>query len=301
MNPIVISRFWRPGFLLLTVVGSLVFLVTRQPFGQDPHYHGFADGRTMLGIPNFCDVASNVPFLLVGAAGLRLCRLGRIEGAVAAWGAFFAGVALVGVGSAWYHWRPNNETLVWDRLPMAIGFMALTVALVSEALNEGLSRLLLAPALVTGLASVVYWHLFDDLRFYAWVQVLPLLTVPVVLALFRRRYSHRSLLGLAVSCYVLAKVSEAYDPEIFGLTQGTVGGHALKHFLAAGGCLAVLEMLRRRSPLPPRLQAAGLGETLSAQSVPAPDSVHRHCWHTWAGELPCPYPDHQLQSHSAER
>ena len=38
---------------------------------------------------------------------------------------YFSGVALVALGSAYYHEDPENETLFWDRLPMTIAFMAL--------------------------------------------------------------------------------------------------------------------------------------------------------------------------------
>ena len=33
-------------------------------------YHQFADQQTLLGIPNFWNVVSNLPFILVGAMGL---------------------------------------------------------------------------------------------------------------------------------------------------------------------------------------------------------------------------------------
>ena len=232
------------------MAGAFVFLLTRQPFGQDPHYHDFADRRICLGVPDFADVASNVPFLSVGLAGLRLCLQNRVAGAAATWTVFFAAVALVSFGSAWYHWQPNNDTLVWDRLPMTLGFMAMFVAILSESINERLGRFLLAPALLAGLSSVLYWHFYDDLRFYAWVQFMPLLVLPVVMALFRSRYSHQWLLLGALGCYVLAKVFEACDHETFALTHHAVGGHAVKHLLAAAGCFVILEMLRRRRAVP---------------------------------------------------
>jgi hypothetical protein len=240
------KRLWRPGLVLLIVVGSLVFLLTRQPFAQDTRYHDFADRRVFLGVPNVADVASNLPFLFVGVAGLGLCLRNRIAGAAAGWTVFFGGVALVSVGSAYYHWRPCNDTLVWDRLPMTIAFMAIFVALLSESINERLGWLLLAPAVLAGVFSVIYWHLFDDLRFYAWVQFMPLLTIPVAMTLFRNRYSHQRLLLLALGCYVLAKVFEAYDQQIFSLSNRIVGGHLVKHLLAAIACFVILEMLRRR-------------------------------------------------------
>jgi hypothetical protein len=86
--------------------------------------------------------------------------------------------------------------------------MAMFVALLSEFLHPKLGRLLLAPALLVGFSSVIYWHWSDDLRFYAWVQLVPLLTIPCVMALFRTRYTHGWVLLLALGFYVLSKVSE---------------------------------------------------------------------------------------------
>ncbi len=244
------TRHWRAVLVLLIVVGSLAFALTRPLFGQDPHYHQFADQRTILGIPNFFNVMSNVPFLLVGMAGFVLCLRRRLVDAGTSWTVFFIGVTWVSVGSGYYHWRPANETLVWDRLPMTMAFMAMFVALLGESVDEKLDRMLLMPALLVGISSVIYWHLFDDLRFYAWVQALPLLTVPVVMALFRSRYSHRWLLPSALGFYILAKMSESYDRQIMILSRGAVGGHAIKHVLAAASCWMVLEMLGRRKRIP---------------------------------------------------
>ena len=56
------------GFL---TVGSLFGLRLLPPIAQDQSYHQFADQRTLLGMPNFWNVISNVPFIVVGATGLR--------------------------------------------------------------------------------------------------------------------------------------------------------------------------------------------------------------------------------------
>jgi hypothetical protein len=246
----------RPGLLLLVVIGSLVVLLTRPPIAQDLRYHDFADKRSLGGIPNFADVSSNVPFLFVGAAGLVLCLRKRFAGVSASWTIFFSGVTLVGFGSAYYHWQPSNNTLVWDRLPMTIGFMAMFVALLSESIDPRLERFLLVPAIIVGFSSVLYWHFSDDLRFYAWVQFMPLLAIPVLMALYRSRYSHQWLLVVALAFYAMAKVFEACDHQIFALTHGAVAGHALKHLSAAIGCFVILEMLRRRKQIRFQSQAA---------------------------------------------
>ncbi len=237
---------WRHVLLLSIVIGSLALMLSMQPLGQNRDYHNFADRRAFFGIPNFFDVMSNIPFLLIGMAGMSFCFGNHLVSFRSAWLTFFAGVAIVSVGSGYYHWNPTNETLVWDRLPMTIGFMGLFVAVLAEYVNVRLGKFLLVPALLMGFFSVLYWHWFDDLRFYAWIQFVPLLTVPVVMVLFRPRYSHQWLLLVALACYMLAKLSEAYDREVFMFTQSLFSGHSFKHLLSALGCFSVLVMLKTR-------------------------------------------------------
>ena len=60
----------RIGIILgITIVVAIVALFV-PPIPQDPNYHSFADLRALLGIQNFSDVVSNVPFFLVGALGI---------------------------------------------------------------------------------------------------------------------------------------------------------------------------------------------------------------------------------------
>jgi hypothetical protein len=240
---------WRHILMAVLVVGSLLAMLMVQPFGQSAEYHNFADKRSFFGIPNFLDVASNLAFLIVGVAGLRIClrnNLGRLRNA---WIVLFAGVALVSVGSAYYHLNPNNQTLVWDRLPMTIGFMGLFAALSGEYVSERLGAFLLVPATLLGLSSVLYWHWFDDLRFYIWVQLIPLLTIPVVMVLYRAKYSRGWMLLAALGCYALAKTTELADRQIFALSQDLISGHTIKHLLSALGCLFILLMLQKRKSL----------------------------------------------------
>ena len=252
------GAWWRYAVLALVVAGSLVALMSWPAIRQDPAYHGLADRRTILGVPNVGDVASNLAFLIVGIAGLSLCFRHRNIGARTAWTVFFAGVALVAVGSAYYHWAPRDGTLVWDRLPMTIAFMGLFVALLSEHLGLHWERRLLAPAVLVGIASVVYWAHSGDLRPYAWVQGMPLLAIPVVAILFRGGYGGTSYLLAGLVCYAVAKICELYDHRIFSLTGEAISGHTLKHLLAALACLMVFLMLadrvRRRDRLADRAE-----------------------------------------------
>jgi hypothetical protein len=229
--------------LLLALFAGVMAL---EPIAQDPAYHDFADQRLLLGVPNLLDVASNIAFLIVGALGIALCAGQRRPPRVASWMALFIATVLTGLGSAYYHWAPSDATLVWDRLPIALAAMALLVALAVEHVGEGLERFLLAPALAVGLLSVLWWHWSGDLRPYLWVQFAPLLCIPLMLAMFPARYTHRRFLLYGLALYALAKVAEMKDREIFTLTANIVSGHTLKHLLAAGAIFALLVMLRRR-------------------------------------------------------
>jgi hypothetical protein len=113
-----LTNGWRHAILMFVVLGSLAFMMSQAPFGQVLSYHDFADKRAFLGIPNFLDVMTNIPYLLVGLAGIKYTRESESLSFRPAWLTMFVGVALVSAGSGYYHWNPNNDTLVWDRLPM---------------------------------------------------------------------------------------------------------------------------------------------------------------------------------------
>ncbi len=243
--------------LTLIVLAPLAYLLwLHAPIPQDKGYHVLADARTCLGIRNFSNVASNLAFFLVGTIGWAWCYRYLKTGARLAWQVFFAGVALVFLGSAYYHAAPNNDTLMWDRLPMTFAFMGLFAALLSEHLGAQFERALLLPALAIGVASVLWWRYSGDLRLYVWVQAAPLLAIPFVLALFPARYTHRRYLLYGLGCYVLAKIFEHYDEPVFVATAQWVSGHTLKHVLAAMAPLMLLLMLRQRKVCIP-LDASG--------------------------------------------
>ena len=221
------------------------------PIAQDPMYHDFADRRTFLGIPSFLNVVTNLAFLAVGLAGIGLCVRRSAIGARWAWSASFTGVALVSLGSGYYHLAPNNMALMWDRLPMSIGFMGLLVAVLTEHVGLKLEKILLVPAILFGIASVVYWHYSDDLRLYVVVQFLPLLMLPVILLLFDGPYSHRGYLLVALAIYLVSKFAEQYDRAVFAATANIISGHSLKHLFAALALFVVYWMLRQRRPRRP--------------------------------------------------
>lgn len=243
------SNSWKHRLVLSLVIGSLMVLMMQAPIRQDLTYHEFVDMRSIFGIPNFYNVISNIPFMLVGIAGSVFCFREAQGQSRSAWLTFFIGITLVGFGSVYYHLDPGNQRLLWDRLPMTIGFMGLFTALAGELIQPRLTRHLLLPSILVGIASVLVWHWYDDLRLYVWVQFMPLLVIPALLMLYRSRYSHQYLLVLALVFYLLAKLLEVFDAQIFSLLQNAMAGHAIKHVFAAFGSVMILSMLRVRKPL----------------------------------------------------
>lgn len=234
---------------LIAIIG--IFFV--KPIEQDLNYHNFIDGNEILGIPNFWNVVSNLPFLIIGVLGMiKLKHLQIIpELGIAYWILFF-GVAMVAFGSGYYHLDPSNHTLVWDRLPMTVAFMSLFAIIISEFINARKGALLLFPLLLVGVASVFYWQWTEsngvgDLRFYALVQFLPILLIPIMLLSYKSKFSRTDGYWKLLLAYVAAKVLEFYDSEIFELLGGIVSGHSIKHVAAAVGMHILLVSYSKRS------------------------------------------------------
>ncbi len=236
---------WRMGIFVAALVAGVLFAFSQPRFAQDPAYHLFADDRALGGVPNFWNVVTNLPFLVVGAFGLA--RLGRLRRPALRTGVliFAAGVALVAFGSAYYHLAPSNATLVWDRLPMTVGFMALFSLIVRDRLSERLGRRALAPLLALGASSVLYWHATElqgagDLRFYYVIQFLPMVLIPLLLLFGAGTGGLESAwLWATLGLYLVAKQAESHDRALFA-ASGLLSGHSLKHLVAAGAVLCAL-------------------------------------------------------------
>src|SRR5215472_16803799 len=134
------------AFLLAPIALAVIFLLVYPPIPQDESYHVFGDQRQLLGIPNFWNVVSNVGFAVVGIMGLlRFHELASRP--------LFAGVFLTSIGSAYYHWSPDDARLIWDRLPLTIVFLSLLSILIGIAYDERIGRKLLLPLLLFGVLT----------------------------------------------------------------------------------------------------------------------------------------------------
>jgi len=243
------------GICLAAVIAIL--LVPRIP--QDPTYHLFADRNSFLSIPNALNVLSNLIFAWVGIEGLfRLQRPGQVkilDEIRIAYMAFFGSLVLIAAGSIYYHWSPDNLSLAWDRLAMTIAFTSFLTILLAERVSLKAAKILFPALVAAGIASITYWYYSElaghgDLRFYALVQFLPILLIPVILTLFQGRFTRSSDIWWLLAWYLTAKLCEVYDHEIYRWLV-LLSGHSLKHLAAGIGSLVFLRHLHfrvRQSP-----------------------------------------------------
>ncbi|HEY6445414.1 MAG TPA: hypothetical protein VIY53_03070 [Acidobacteriaceae bacterium] len=252
-------RSLRIAILILVCAGPVfvLFFLARVPIG--PHYHDFADKRTLWGIPNALDALSNVPFCLVGiwalisllrreSPSIFLDRRERIP-----WVIFFAGVTLTGLGSYWYHLAPSDDRLPWDLLPMTCSFLSLIAVTYMERVSLRAGFAALGPLLLLGMATVLYWavttaHGHGDYKFYLAVEFFSPVVLACIVALFPPRYSGMRYLVAAFAFFVAAKLLETYDFGIYRRSH-LVSGHSLKHVTAAVACVWILRMLQVRHPV----------------------------------------------------
>jgi hypothetical protein len=181
---------------------------------------------------------------------------------------FFVGALLTCAGSAWYHWAPDNSRLVWDRLPMTLGFAGLVAAAIAERMDLRLGLRALWPLLALGIFTVIYWYgseragagnLIPYAAYQAWTIVL---IVAVLLLYPAQRYSHGHYLAWAAGWYGLAKLFETFDQQIYRMTGAALSGHTIKHLLAAVAVFAIVWQLRLR-------QGAAMQPAQTCPSIPA--------------------------------
>jgi hypothetical protein len=250
------------GLLAALTVAAVtaVFLFPRIP--QNPAFNHYADQRSWLNIPCTMDVLSNIPFVIAGLIGLF--RLGKCSSPSAnkplvIWTVLFTGIVLTGFGSAYYHWRPDNESLVWDRLPMTVVFTSFSASMIAERIDARTGRWLFAPLLILGLGSVLFWHWGEqrgvgDLRLYGLIQFFPMAAIPVMAMLFPAVYTRNRDLWIIFSWYALAIVFQLADAPVYNLLR-IVSGHTLKHLCAAIAAWQIVQMFTRpfvaaTTPLP---------------------------------------------------
>lgn len=230
--------------IILVIAAAIIGIISIlfvKPIPQDPGYHSFADKRCIASIPNFWNVISNAPFLIIGTIGMFVALFRKPSGMLKELSinvfVFFFGIFFCCIGSMYYHYHPNTDSLFWDRLPMTISFMAFFSIIIGEHISIKAGKMFLFPLLIIGFISIFYWNLTErsgegDLRFYGLVQFLPFILIPMIVLLFRSKFDTNLYLWLVALAYVVAKLLEHFDYPVYGMGN-LMSGHALKHFSAA--------------------------------------------------------------------
>jgi hypothetical protein len=215
-----------PEYLMLhwfyVFVAGMFFIPQLQ---QNQRYHQFAGDDSLENqecCPNQLNVWSNVPLLWVAVIGIWT------DG-----GIFWISLIFVSLGSAFYHWKPTNFRLIFDRLPMAVSF-SLGVLRVAEIDDYEVSWAEQLFIVTTSCLTVLYWSFQDDLRPYIATQYSMVVSSLYFIPVGRKT----GFLVLSVLLYAAAKIAEVND-GYFHRTLGC-GGHVIKHLLVAASMLFFL-------------------------------------------------------------
>lgn len=242
--------------LALFFVSVLVVLIVPS-IPQNLNYYNFADQNTLFGIKNFWNVITNLFFIITGVIGITyLCSPQSQSHFYHVWEkipyfVFFINIILIGFGSTYYHLAPSNHRFFWERLPIAVTFMAFFSAVIMERINRKLGIYLLIPFIVIGIFSVIYWMHTEgihqgDLRFYGWAQLFPGIGSFLMICLYSTYYSGNRYLFEMFGWFGLAKICELFDHGIYLLSFHVISGHPLKHIFMSFAVYSLLRYLKYR-------------------------------------------------------
>ncbi|MDP3661914.1 MAG: alkaline phytoceramidase [Nitrosomonas sp.] len=250
-------QFWILAGITVLVVAAAMIL---PPIPQPAEYHQFADQRSFSGIPNFNDVISNLAFFLSGSAGLVfLARVYRTPAQTTfhdlkeclPYGVLFFSVTAAALGSMYYHWTPDVDHLMWDRLPIVIGIAALLSATLVDRISPAVGLWALPLLVVSAVFSVLHWYWTElqgtgNLNFYIVMQFYSILLIVWISLSFPSRYTRGNDVYQVIALYAIAKLAEILDWQIFVWTDDWISGHTLKHLIAAYAAYRIVQILRKR-------------------------------------------------------
>lgn len=249
----ILNRYYRGVVLIAVFVVTAIALYFLDPIAQDLAYHRFSDDRVFFGIAHFMDVVSNIPFLIIGFMGIRLGRKAyRKQPMVFFLMTFvvFVGVMFTGIGSAFYHYEPNNFALIFDRLPMTLVFTAFFSTIIYDYVDRRVGAWAFYTLLTTGVYSIIYWYYTEitgngDLRLYAFIQFFPVIAVPLILVFYKNSLLYTKQLIYVFIAYTIAKLFEHYDTHVFEFL-GFISGHTIKHLASAVAIYFIYTIYRGR-------------------------------------------------------
>ncbi|KAF5467986.1 hypothetical protein F2P56_012184 [Juglans regia] len=232
------TRIWGGALLCL-----LCLMLATPKIPRSPKNHIFADMRNFLGVPNTLNVITNFPFLVVGVLGFVLSLQGNffnisLPGEVWGWALFYAGIAGVAFGSAYYHMKPDDSRVMWDTLPMMIAYSSVYSSFIVERVGLRIGLSSQCTLLLVAFLSAAYGRAYNDLRLCMAFQLIPSIAIPGMTYVFRSQYTHARYWLFAAGAHVLAKFEGVADKKIYYVNRYLISGHSLEHL-----CLAMVPVL----------------------------------------------------------
>lgn len=230
--------------LLGATILAIVAAALAPSVAQHAHHHAFADSRVLWGMPFAMDVLSNLAFAVMGLWGLwRLWGAGQqdpFRRGVVPQGTqrhlaslFFVGLLSTAACSSWYHLGPNDAGLVADRMGMVLAFAGVLGLAVADRVSARAGGVMALAVLVLGPVAVGVWAITGNVLPWVILQGGGMVLVACMAARRPIDGAWGAPLAALIAWYVVAKLLELGDHELFTLTQGLVSGHSLKHVAAA--------------------------------------------------------------------
>jgi len=243
---------YMPTFAIAIVA---LLMLLHGPILQSERYHDFADHSLWAGIPHAADVLSNLGFAIValwGALRLWWRRHLAVRAGWVGYSVFLIALLLTSLGSTYYHLAPDDWRLVWDRLPIALACAGLLAGFRGQIVPSANVTLEVIGLAGFAVVSVAWWYVGQrsgggDLRPYLMLQVAPLVLIPLWQAVYGARRADRLWFGLALLLYVVAKIAEVHDHEMYS-TFGWITGHTIKHLLASAAAWVLVARLVSTAP-----------------------------------------------------
>lgn len=234
-----------------TLIG-LILLVSTPRIPHSPTHHIFADMRNILGVPNTLNVLTMYPYLLIGVPGFVFCLSGScfgisLKGEVCGWVLFYTGIATAAFGSAYYHLKPDDDRVIWDRLPLMISTVSLLSNLVIERVDERVGISCLISLLMLVFVSAAFERTFDDLRLFIIFHFIPCFAIPILVFSFPPKYTHSVYWFWATGFYFLSRFNSLADKKLYSIDRYIISGHSLEHLCLAMVPLILAVMLWLRS------------------------------------------------------
>ncbi len=230
--------------LIAAVLSLLALALVGPSITQPLHQHAFADQRMWGGIPFAMDVLSNLSFAAWGLAGclslFGLLRRAKLSTEQALAGLFFAGLVLTTAASSWYHLQPDDAGLGVDRLGMVIAFAGLLGMAVAGRISHRAGAAMAGAVLLLGPMSVWFWLASGNVLPWLVIQFGGMALI-VWMAFIKPLEGGLALRwGAVIAIYVIAKLLEVADHQIYELTSHAISGHTLKHLVASLAAWPVL-------------------------------------------------------------